>query len=123
MLAPKGAGLGWLAWARRPFLRSEMDQGAKALALVHQKPISQVCSCGTLAARFRQVRHKTQACRRNEPETWRAVGRKRCAMLRERAQKRAREQEESCCICKEIFGTSAAEKEKSTLFEGADRHR
>eukprot|EP01050_Picozoa_sp_SAG11_P065542 SAG11_NODE_45726_length_142_cov_15.837209_1_plen_35_part_01 len=35
MLAPKGAGLGWLAWARRPFLRSQMDQGAKALALVH----------------------------------------------------------------------------------------
>eukprot|EP01050_Picozoa_sp_SAG11_P064068 SAG11_NODE_43953_length_160_cov_34.655738_1_plen_26_part_10 len=26
MLAPKGAGLGWLAWARRPFLRSQMDQ-------------------------------------------------------------------------------------------------
>jgi len=39
MLAPKGAGLGWLAWARRPFLRSQMDQGAKALALVHQKTI------------------------------------------------------------------------------------
>ena len=69
MLAPKGAGLRWLAWERRPFLRSQMDQGEKALALVHQKPISQVCSCGTLAARFRQVRHKTQACRRNEPET------------------------------------------------------
>eukprot|EP01050_Picozoa_sp_SAG11_P031587 SAG11_NODE_9882_length_868_cov_3.188875_1_plen_80_part_00 len=33
MLAPKGAGLGWLAWARRPFLRNQMDQGAKALAL------------------------------------------------------------------------------------------
>ena len=98
-------------------------QGAKALALVHQKPILQVRICCTFAARFRQVRHKKQACRRNEPETWRAVGRKRCAMLRERAQKRAREQEESCCICKEIFGTSAAEKEKSTLFEGADRHQ
>eukprot|EP01050_Picozoa_sp_SAG11_P012085 SAG11_NODE_1321_length_5207_cov_66.406617_5_plen_123_part_00 len=25
-LAPKGADLKWLAWVRRPFLRSEMDQ-------------------------------------------------------------------------------------------------
>ena len=39
MLAPKGAGLKWLAWARRPFLRSEMDQGAKALALVQQNSL------------------------------------------------------------------------------------
>ena len=50
MLVPKGAGLGWLAWARRPVLRSQMDQGEKALALVHQKPIPQVHSCRTLTA-------------------------------------------------------------------------
>ena len=36
MLAPKGADLTWKVWARRPFLSSQMDQGAKALAWVHQ---------------------------------------------------------------------------------------
>eukprot|EP01050_Picozoa_sp_SAG11_P024473 SAG11_NODE_5216_length_1627_cov_6.053665_1_plen_74_part_10 len=36
-------------------------------------------------------------------ELLRAVGRKRCAMLHERRDRGRKEQEESRCICKEIF--------------------